>query len=162
MGKRLRIVAGAGMAASIVVASGAVAEPVLDATTIDQDAVDVGDSVLVEFDLGGEPSPAGCVGKSNDPHKSATGGVKGVTQVDCLRPVGRLRTTAQLWRKRWWGYEKVGTKGDNTNFSSAHVKASGNYSTCQRNRWRTEGEHWSVEGGRTYYAHTMNYNDVTC
>jgi len=106
-------------------------------------------------------SPAGCIGKSNNPHKDTYGRIKGVTQIDCLYSVPKLRTTAQLWRKRWWGYEKVGTKGDNTNYNTWQVKASGIFYGCQNNWWRTEGEHWSWEGGTTYYAHTMKYAEVT-
>lgn len=159
---RWRVAIGAGMVVSVVIASGAFAASDAQSSDVVEE-IDTGDALLIDIEIGAEPSPAGCVGKSNDPHKATTtGGIKGVTQIDCLRSVGRLRTTAQLWRKRWWGYEKVGSKGDNTNYSTWQVKASGNYSTCESNRWRTEGEHWSTENGRTYYAHTMNYNDVSC
>jgi hypothetical protein len=84
-------------------------------------------------------SPAGCNGKSNWAHKDTGGTIKGVTQVDCLYSVSSVRTTAQLWRDRWWGYEMVGTKGDNTNPNSKQVKASGLYNHCENNKWRTEG-----------------------
>jgi hypothetical protein len=76
--------------------------------------------------------------------------------------VYKLQTTSQLWRHRWWGYEKVGTKGNNINYNIAHQKASGIYSVCESNDWRTEGEHWSTEGGDVYYAHTFKYKTVTC
>jgi hypothetical protein len=107
------------------------------------------------------PSPAGCVGRANNPHKTGNS-VKGVTQTDCLEPVPRLRATSQLWRHRWWGYEKVGSKGNNTNYNSWQVKASGLFSPCQTNSWRTEGEHWSYETSGTYYFHSMKYADVSC
>lgn len=109
-----------------------------------------------------EYSPAGCVGKSNNPHETVYGYIKGVTQVDCDAFVSELRTTAQLWRLRWWGYEKVGTKGDNTNQWDDQVKASAKYDWCESNRWRTTGDHWSVERGKTYTAHTWRYADVGC
>lgn len=132
------------------------------ADTVSPDVTDVAvlqplDSQVTTLDF----SPAGCVGKSNNPHKDTYGHIKGVTQIDCLYSVPKLRTTAQLWRKRWWGYEKVGTKGDNTNYNTWQVKASGIFYGCQNNWWRTEGEHWSWEGGKTYYAHTMKYAEVT-
>lgn len=108
-------------------------------------------------------SPAGCIGKSNYPHQSSVLlGIKGVSQIDCNYAVEKLRTTAQLWRKRWWGYQKVGTKGDNTNYLAYQVKASGYYGACEENRWRLEGEHWSWESSGIYYGHTWAYNDVTC
>jgi hypothetical protein len=105
------------------------------------------------------PSPAGCTGTANNPHITG-GNIKGVTQFDCNYSVYKLHTTAQLWRHRWWGYEKVGTKGDNTNYNVAHQKASAYYYACENNDWRNEGEHWSTEGGITYYAHTMNYEEI--
>jgi hypothetical protein len=108
----------------------------------------------------GDPSPAGCVGKSNNPHKTGSN-IKGLTQIDCDDAVDELQTTAQLWRKRWWGYEKVGKKGDQTNHDKFGVKAGGIYGECENNKWRTEGEHWSDEDGVTYYAHTFRYNTVT-
>jgi hypothetical protein len=106
-------------------------------------------------------SPAGCQGKSNWAHKEMGGTIKGVTQVDCLYSVSSVRTTAQLWRNRWWGYEMVGIKGDNTNLNSNQVKASGLYNLCENNSWRTEGEHESLESDGDYYTHTMVYAEVT-
>jgi hypothetical protein len=121
-----------------------------------------GGSIPVEF------SPAGCVGKSNNPHRTWGGSsyiIKGVSQIDCLSYVSSLRTTAQLWRKRWWGYEKVGTKGDNTDpppgTSARQVKASGVFYGCENNTWRLTSDHWSVENGKTYTASTIRYASVT-
>lgn len=112
-------------------------------------------------------SPAGCYGTSHNPHKSNTPGVgiKGVTEFECVNyKVKSLRTRAQLWRKRWWGYEKIGKVGDNTNAPASHVQASATWGPCENNRYRTEGDHWSDEGSDgIFYAHTMKYADVnTC
>jgi hypothetical protein len=115
-----------------------------------------------------ELSPAGCVGKSNNPHATNDDYgrriVKGISQIDCTSWVYSLRTTAQLWRKRWWGYEKVGTKGDNTNCCDVRqVKASGTFYPCQNNTWRLTADHWSVEyNGKTYTASTIRYATVAC
>jgi hypothetical protein len=109
---------------------------------------------------GVEPSPSGCFGRSNNPHKDTEGTIKGLTQIDCEIRVASLHTTAQLWRKRWWGYQSVGSIGDNTNATAIQVKASSVYGACENNKWRTEGEHWSTEATGTYYAHTLQYADV--
>ena len=106
-----------------------------------------------------DPSPAGCVGKANNPHKTDTRKIKGVAQTGCNYSVS-LKVTSQLWRKRWWGYEKVGSKGNNSRYTNL-IKASGLFNGCQNNWWRTEGEHWSYEASGTYYRHTMRYNEVT-
>ncbi len=107
-------------------------------------------------------SPAGCIGKSNNPHQSGWE-VKGVTQIDCNWAVNSLRTTAQVWRHRWWGYEKIGIKGDNTNPWDDQVKASGFGDTaCETNWYRTSGEHWSLEGTTTYYLSTLKNAEVNC
>lgn len=118
------------------------------------------------------PSPKGCDGWSNNPHRSwdaGNHGVKGVTEINCQgRDVAQLRTTAQVWRNRWWGYEKVGFEGENTNTPrdwgwTPMVKASGTFATCQVNSWRTSGQHWSWEYGETYYLETMKHADIaTC
>lgn len=108
-------------------------------------------------------SPANCIGYSRNPHKSTTiaDTIKGLTEFECDYFVTSVRTRAQLWRNRWWGFEKVGKVGDNTNDPAKHVQASAKYGNCENNKWRTEGDHWSVEDGETYTAHTMKYKDVT-
>ena len=109
-------------------------------------------------------SPANCRGKSNNPHYSTGGGgqIKGVAQIDCDSAVQTLIVTSQLWKKRWWGWQKAGYKPTITDTWDDQVKASGTYYPCESNDWRTEGEYWSYESGLWYYATNFNPQYVGC
>ena len=70
--------------------------------------------------------------------------------------------TSQLWKKRWWGWQKAGYKSTITDTWDDQVKASGTYYPCESNDWRTEGEYWSYESGLWYYATNLNPQYVGC
>lgn len=120
-----------------------------------------------------ELSPNRCEGKSNNPHpsRSERGIIKGLTEIKCEgQEVLSLRTTAQLWRRRWWGFEKVGQPGENINTSvdwggnDPFVKATARFPGCETNTWRVSGQHWSVEGNgdKTYHGATAKRMFIRC
>jgi hypothetical protein len=117
-------------------------------------------------DQGVKFSPAGCVGKVNNPHQSTKeptkGKIKGHAEANCEATVDSLYMKVQLWRHRWWGYEKVGKPGNNTNEDTKHTGASGVFDGCEENDWRTEANGTSVEDGEEYYAHGFKYAAVVC
>lgn len=112
-------------------------------------------------------SPAGCYGKANDPHRSydTPKYVKGTAQSQCRVGVDRLGATGSIWRQRFWGWQMMGSRNTNSKGPTwGTVKASGWWLGCDTGRkWRTVGNHWSVENGRTYTAETFAFRDyVRC
>lgn len=103
-------------------------------------------------------SPAGCKGKSHNAHHTDPI-IKGVGQTKCDILVSELHVTAQLWRLRWWGFQRVGDPGPRTNSWSALVKGSARFNGCENNTWRTTSFHYSIEGGVTYTASSVG-NEV--
>lgn len=111
-------------------------------------------------------SPSGCLGKSNNPHKSTSektyGFVKGYSSTTCTRVVPQVKIRTTVWRSRWFGYEQMGEPG----VDSAHgtgVGRSGIWRACDSTIWRTVGQHTALDvDGRTYTAETMKYEPITC
>jgi hypothetical protein len=63
------------------------------------------------------PSPHLCRGQSNLPHRSThnPANVNGEARTYCRAgAVSYLWAQAQLWEKRWWGWDKVGTPVSNS------------------------------------------------
>lgn len=113
------------------------------------------------------PSPSNCRGKSNNPHQSTTTGtygyIKGYSETYCDANVPYIEVTATVWRKRWWGYQHVGTDGDGSTTWWYKIGRSGVYAGCENNRWRTVGYHVAKDVDGEYYSmETQNYNDITC
>jgi hypothetical protein len=111
------------------------------------------------------PSPSQCRGKSNDPHKASStdNAVKGFAETSCVANVPYIEVGASVWRKRWWGYEKVGTPGFNSETNWYYRGASGIYRPCEVNRWRTVGQHAVRDvDGEWYSLETIKYADVKC
>lgn len=111
------------------------------------------------------PSPSQCRGKSNDPHKASStdNAVKGFAETSCAANVPYIEVGASVWRKRWWGYEKVGTAGFNSEANWNYQGASGIHCPCEVNRWRTVGRHAVRDvDGEWYSLETIKYADVKC
>ena len=113
------------------------------------------------------PSPSYCRGQSNYPHQSTTSGsygwIKGYSQTYCVANVPYIEVRATVWRKRWWGYEHVGTDGFGSTTWWYSIGRSGTYAGCQTNRWRTVGYHKVKDVDAQWYSlETQSYNDITC
>jgi hypothetical protein len=67
-----------------------------------------------------------------------------------------------VWRKRWWGYQQMGTAGSGRAIWSSGIGRSGHWDGCQNNTWRTVGHHHVIDrDGLHYYAEAWKYADVT-
>jgi hypothetical protein len=113
------------------------------------------------------PSPSQCRGKSNWPHQSTTSGtygyIKGYSETYCVANVPYIEVRATVWRKRWWGYEHVGTDGFGSTTWWYSIGRSGVYAGCQTNRWRTVGYHKAKDVDAQWYSlETQNYVDINC
>lgn len=101
------------------------------------------------------PSPADCWGQSDYPHHSShvIPTINGVAWTKCRYNVDALSVEAQLWERRWWGWDRVGTAGSEANSNRSSIKANSAW-TCQNNSFRTTGYHQSVERGGVFTAST--------
>lgn len=103
-------------------------------------------------------NPANCIQQANNPHVSTTprenGQVKGEVRTTCAYRIQHLYQTAQLWEKRWWGWDRVGTKGVyDKDFPTTTVQTFGR-SSCRNNKMRTTGYGEAKIAGKIYYAQT--------
>jgi hypothetical protein len=111
------------------------------------------------------PSPSQCRGQSNNPHKASSvdNSVKGFAFTECVANVPYIEVNTSVWRRRWWGYQHVGTDGFNSTTWWYYQGASGVYSPCEVNRWRTVGNHVVEDIDSEWYSvETMQYADVSC
>lgn len=111
------------------------------------------------------PSPSGCMGQSNNPHKASSveNAVKGFAFTRCNRAVPLIEVRAEVWKKRWYGYQHVGVDGYSVNRNDSYEANSGRYSPCENNTWRTVGQHHVYDHDRRdYLAETMRYAGVSC
>lgn len=66
-----------------------------------------------------------------------------------------------MWRKRWWGYEHVGSDGSGSVSYHYTIGRSGIYNGCQNNWWRTVGYHLARDFDlRNYTGETQNYDEI--
>jgi hypothetical protein len=111
------------------------------------------------------PSPHLCRGQSNLPHRSThnPANVNGEARTYCRAgAVSYLWAQAQLWEKRWWGWDKVGTPVSNSTSNRTTVSAF-DATACRNNDWRTTGKHVVTDNGHPYSGETAsNGNRVTC
>jgi hypothetical protein len=109
-------------------------------------------------------SPAGCRVKANNPHVSTSqatrGDIKGYARSKCDDYVAELGIKTTVWRKRWWGYQKMGATGKDHAYGASKIGRSGRWNDCEVNSWRTVGYGWSIEDGEKYDAETMNYKNI--
>jgi hypothetical protein len=158
----------------LAVPATAAAEPnpaaVEGSTTLATDATvevtDVGDTAI-DSSLSTYPSPSYCRGKSNYPHQSTSsstyGWIKGYSETYCVANVPYIEVRATVWRKRWWGYEHVGTDGSGHYYNWYRIGRSGVFAGCQNNRWRTVGYHKVKDIDLQWYSlETQAYRDIVC
>lgn len=111
------------------------------------------------------PAPSGCNGYANNPHRSTSsptyGQTKGFSTTQCINSVPFIEVKSEVWRSRWWGYERKGVTGHNYQYNGSFQGVSGIWQCCENNTWRTVGWHHVTDGdGVDYYAETMKYADI--
>lgn len=112
------------------------------------------------------PNPAGCLGRTHDPHRSRhrPGTINVVADtVRCSWAVD-LGIQAKLFRSRWWGWQERGDSGREARFGTS-IKANAGSPRCvaETHDWLGGSYHESIQGGKKYVASTANRrNDLTC
>ena len=104
-------------------------------------------------------SPSGCVQTADHPHKSSTGPRNGRWRADDHVQPGHIpliAQTAQMWETRWWGWDRIGTKGVISRFEVAIVESTA-WSWCKKNTVRVTGSGHVIDvDHQSYYASTMS------
>jgi hypothetical protein len=79
---------------------------------------------------------------------------KGEVRTQCRYRPAYISKEAQLWEHRWWGFNKVGTRGTiNKANPMTKVQIFGRWE-CRNNVFRTTGDGYIVVAGNKYYAST--------
>lgn len=100
-------------------------------------------------------SPSGCYQQADHPHRSLhLGWIAGEVKTQCRNPVPRITQVAQLWESRWWGWDRVGTKGNKTVYWKKYQPIWANV-TCRHSELKVTGSGTIVDvDDDTYYAST--------
>lgn len=100
-------------------------------------------------------SPSGCYQRVDNPHRSLhKGWIAGELTTQCRNPVPEINQTAQLWEQRWWGWDRVGSKGAKHAFWKRYLKSWAKV-TCRNSHLKTTGTGYVVDlDGSHYYAST--------
>ena len=109
-----------------------------------------------------KPSPAGCKGSTEYPHKSGNS-VSVHAKTECRQVVERAEVVTAVFRDRWWGAQYV-MSGSSRRTNQTWSGEATPHSTC-----RNEGEfmfrafsmHASLEGGTVYKSTTRNWHPAT-
>lgn len=67
----------------------------------------------------------------------------------------KLAIKNQLWRHRWWGWQKIGSPGSNSNFGRAFIESHASDECDGTFNYRQTAQGSSIEGGRTYQAQSV-------
>jgi hypothetical protein len=103
-------------------------------------------------------SPSGCIQRADYPHRSThkPGTADGVVTTRCNWHVPEITHTAQMWETRWWGWDRIGTKGVVARFEVASASATA-WDWCKKNTVRVSGSGHVIDVDRRwYYASTMS------
>jgi hypothetical protein len=102
-----------------------------------------------------EATPSGCYQRADNPHLSTHyGNMSGDVWAICRNAIPEMYHTAQLWEKRWWGWDRIGTVGTFHRTWVSRGRATGE-DRCRKNWIRVTGNGWIVDVDyRKYYAST--------
>lgn len=110
--------------------------------------------------LGGtEYSPNDCELSAHYPHPSGHAvpkytRINATSDITCGTglPVTQLSIKNQLWRHRWWGWQKIGAPGSDSNFGRSFIESHANDECGGTFNYRQTAQGSSIEHGRTYRA----------
>lgn len=112
------------------------------------------------------PNPAGCIGRTHDPHRSEhqPGTINVVADtVRCSWAVD-LAIQAKLYRSRWWGWQERGDSGRGARFDTS-IKTNAGTPRCvgETHDWLGASYHESIQNGEKYVRNTAKRRDnLTC
>jgi hypothetical protein len=101
-------------------------------------------------------SPSGCIQRADYPHRSShlPGTAAGVVTTTCNQYVPEIAFTAQMWETRWWGWDRIGTRGVVARWGVKQISATA-WDWCKKNTVRvTASGHVIDVDFRWYYANT--------
>lgn len=112
-------------------------------------------------------SPAGCIGKTNDPHRSShVPGTVNVTALTvCDYNVESLYIQVTLWRSRWYGWERIGGVDQgkrNYGWYKIDYNASSGQCSGETHDYQGRTYHESQEPTGTYLLNTRKTKRFTC
>jgi len=126
-----------------------------DAYSIGNAASDIGDGLEATTDsyLKGQFVVSPCQLTIDYPHSS--GHVRGTINVEahtnCNLHVDSIQQTVQLWEKRWWGYDRIGTRGNGFVTQSRYLKTNA-VAGCRSNDIIATAAGRASIGGKTFSA----------
>ena len=102
-------------------------------------------------------SPSGCWQQIDNPHKSKYfGDIAAELRTTCRNPIPEIAQSVQLWESRWWGWDRVGSKGSVHVYWESRVTSWSNAS-CRNSSMRATGSGTIVDlDGDKYYASTAS------
>jgi hypothetical protein len=112
-------------------------------------------------------SPAGCAGKTNNPHRSGhvPGTINVVGYTKCNYNVPAVKISVTLYRSRWYGWEQRGSSGLQSNANSGYIEKNAASPNCAGDvhDWLGTSYHESIESSGTYTSNTSKQvDDITC
>ena len=105
-------------------------------------------------------SPAKCIASTSFPHKSGrTASVHG--RIKCKWNVQQLKTVTTLYLERWYGYQALASDSSTTSnkYTSYDAHPHWTYSGTGTYTYWGFSSHYTLEGGKRYYATTANGGD---
>lgn len=127
-------------------------------------AVIVGAGLISSCSTPAAFNPANCTVKAHDPHESyhQPGKINAEVRQTCPVSVPRNSAEAQLWEKRIWGYDRIGTKGF-SNLRTRKVSSAFANAGCRNNSIRVTGYgHYEWKGQHVQSAEVSNTKHVNC
>lgn len=109
-------------------------------------------------------NPANCSVKAHDPHEShhQPGKINAEVRQTCPVAVAKNSAEAQLWEKRIWGYDRIGSKGF-SDLKTRKVSSAFANAGCRNNSIRVTGYgHYEWNGQHITSAEVTNTKNVNC
>lgn len=92
-----------------------------------------------------------CEGQLHYIHKSShrPGRMNVGLEATCSKAMDTLHIWAQLWEVRWWGWDRIGTKGKDTQHDVTELIVYAN-DKCRNNYIRATANGWGILNGNIY------------
>jgi hypothetical protein len=106
---------------------------------------------------GAPVSPSGCYQHIDNPHLSYHyGEIAGELRTKCRNSIPQILQSAQLWERRWWGWDRVGIKGDKHVYWVSEITSWARVS-CRKSSMKVTASGYVIDlDNRQYYASTAS------